>query len=175
MTQIEIFKQEFEKMVNNIPASIDSGAGYVIDEVYKILDSLDNMELPEGLEEAAEEYRQGEVDTGCDYIDDSDGDSLYHSACLADAFIAGAEWQKVQDQKTIELAEDHAMMAGMNKMEQQMMEKAVEGKVIKSYNPVMKVGGPSLHGIELIYPDEGKPYLVAGNKVRVIVIKEDEK
>lgn len=50
--------------------------------------------VPNDLEEAAEEYRQGEVDTGCDYIDDSDGDSLYYSACLADAFIAGAKWQK---------------------------------------------------------------------------------
>lgn len=48
--------------------------------------------LPDNLDEAAEEYRQGEVDSGCDYIDDSDGDSLYHSACLVDAFKAGAEW-----------------------------------------------------------------------------------
>ena len=42
MTPIEIFKQKFDKMVNNIPASVDSGAGYVIDEVYKILDSLED-------------------------------------------------------------------------------------------------------------------------------------
>lgn len=46
MTQIEIFKQKFEKMVDNIPASIDSGAGYVVDEVYKILDSLEEDNLP---------------------------------------------------------------------------------------------------------------------------------
>ena len=34
------FIKEFEKMIDNILASVDSGAGYVIDEVYKIIDSL---------------------------------------------------------------------------------------------------------------------------------------
>lgn len=41
-------------------------------------------------------------------------------------FKAGAEWQKQQDQETIELAEDHAMFAGMEKMKQQMLSKAVD-------------------------------------------------
>ena len=50
MTPIEIFRQKFDKMVDNIPASVDSGAGYVIDEVYKILDSLEDK-IPEGLED----------------------------------------------------------------------------------------------------------------------------
>ena len=42
MTPIELFKQEFDKMVDNIPASVDSGAGYVIDKVYEILNSLED-------------------------------------------------------------------------------------------------------------------------------------
>ena len=42
MSPIEIFKQRFDEMVDNIPASVDSGAGYVIDEVYKILESLED-------------------------------------------------------------------------------------------------------------------------------------
>jgi hypothetical protein len=37
-----------------------------------------------------------------------------------------ANWQKQQDQSTIELAEDHAMLAGMEKMKEQMMKDAVE-------------------------------------------------
>ena len=45
MTPIELFKQEFDKMVDNIPASVDSGAGYVIDKVYEILNSLED-EVP---------------------------------------------------------------------------------------------------------------------------------
>jgi hypothetical protein len=31
-------------------------------------------------------------------------------------FIAGAQWQKQQDQSTIELAEDHAYLAGQEKI-----------------------------------------------------------
>ena len=37
-----------------------------------------------------------------------------------------ANWQKEKDQETIELAEDHAMLAGMEKMKEEMMAKAVE-------------------------------------------------
>lgn len=40
-------------------------------------------------------------------------------------FIAGAQWQKEQDQSTIELAEDHAMLAGMEKMKQEIIDKAM--------------------------------------------------
>jgi hypothetical protein len=40
-----------------------------------------------------------------------------------------AEWQKQKDQETIELAEDHAMLARMNKMKEEMMKDAVEGRV----------------------------------------------
>ena len=41
----------------------------------------------------------------------------------------GAKWQKQQDQSTIELAEDHAMLAGMEKMKEEMMKEAVDGTV----------------------------------------------
>jgi hypothetical protein len=40
---------------------------------------------------------------------------------VEDACKLGAKWQEKQDKSTIELAEDHAMLAGMNKMEEQMM------------------------------------------------------
>ena len=36
----EKLTKKFEKMIDDIPASVDSGAGYVIDEVYKIIESL---------------------------------------------------------------------------------------------------------------------------------------
>jgi len=61
-----------------------------------------------GLEEAAEEYASLEYDCH------SETDAFY-AMLQKDGFIAGAKWQKKQDQETIELAEDHAMMAGMNK------------------------------------------------------------
>lgn len=51
--------------------------------------------LPSDLDEAAEEYRDTEVCTDSDYIDD-DGDSLYRSFALREAFKAGAEWMAGQ-------------------------------------------------------------------------------
>ena len=48
-------------------------------------------------------------------------------------FKAGARWQKKQDQSTIELAEDHAMLAGMEKMKDKMMEKAIDGDITFDY------------------------------------------
>lgn len=36
-----------------------------------------------------------------------------------------AEWQRKKDQETIELAEEHAMLAGMNRMKEEMMKDAV--------------------------------------------------
>jgi len=88
MTQIEIFKQKFDKMINNIPASVDSGAGYVIDEVYKILDSLENK-LPKGLEEAAIDYAEYARKQSKDYAISAIAD--YDHGCI-DGFKAGAEW-----------------------------------------------------------------------------------
>lgn len=41
-------------------------------------------------------------------------------------FYRGANWQREQDQSTIELAEDHAMLAGMEKMKEEMMANATE-------------------------------------------------
>jgi len=83
MTQIEIFKQKFNKMVDSIPASVDSGAGYVIDEVYKILDSLED-EIPSELDEAAEKYLDGIFGEG------------KHQDFYVQLFIAGSEWQKAK-------------------------------------------------------------------------------
>lgn len=121
--------------------------------------------VPNDLEEAAEEYRQGEVDTGCDYIDDSDGDSLYHSACLADAFIAGAKWQAEKDKETIELAEDHAYFAGSVNEREQMMKDAVEGEIQMRYS-----GCLCAKTVRAINEDKFK----LGDKVRIIVLPKED-
>lgn len=54
-------------------------------------DLLSRTSPPSDLDEAAEEYRDTEVCTDSDYIDD-DGDSLYRSFALKEAFKAGAKW-----------------------------------------------------------------------------------
>lgn len=74
----------------------------------------------------------------------------------------GAEWQKVQDQKTIELAEDHAMLAGMNMMEQQMIEKA--------YDTIMQFD--ELNDLVPTFEDMQKFGFKQGDKVKVIIFKE---
>ena len=121
MTTKELRRAEIERLIrmNQTKRGFPAGTACAIRiEAYKrLLDFLDTLtDEPvtdcHDLEEAAEEYRQGEVDSGCDYIDDSDGDSLYHSACLTDAFIAGAEWMKAK-----------------------MLEEAVEGTVFMSFAP----------------------------------------
>lgn len=107
-------------------------------------------ELPEGLEEAAENY-----------VDDW---TTIHAYSIEQAFIAGAEWQRKQDQQLIELAEDHAMLAGMNKMKEEMMKAAVDGMVCAT------ITGTNAISFLSPLPDE----LNAGDKVKVIFIKEDE-
>lgn len=123
------------------------------------LSFLNEPSLPEGLDEAAREYSKK---CYCPILKHKDGIGLNCSE-IETALKAGAEWQKVQDQKTIELAEDHAMLAGMNKMEKQMLEEAMEGMVCAT------ITGTNAISFLSPLPDE----LNAGDKVKIIVIKED--
>lgn len=70
---------------------------------------------------------------------------------LQEYFIKGGIWQK-----------------------EQMMKEAVEAKVIESFNPVTTIGEPTMHGCTIIYEDENKPYLIAGDKVRIIICKKED-
>ena len=114
--------------------------------------------VSEDLEEAALKYR------------------WEHPFCdgyTAYSFKAGAEWQKQKDQETIELAEDHAMLAGMNKMKEEMIKDAVELHIVESFNPV-GTENEKPHGFTALcynaeYPDF---YPVAGQTIKVIPIKE---
>ena len=60
----------------------------------------------------------GEREYEIDYIDRNALTKGYYWGVKA-----GAQWQKEQDQSTIELAEDHAMLAGMEKMKEEMIDK----------------------------------------------------
>lgn len=88
-------------------------------------------------------------------------------------FKVGAEWQRKKDQQLIELAEDHAMLAGMNKMKEEMMEKAVEG-VVQDDGQFINFGDGRYIDLD---PTMGlKPVfeLTDGEKVKVIVIPEEK-
>lgn len=126
------------------------------DQLARIVDFVNKNykpSLPKDLEEAVEEYMP---DFSNDFASKATVDAV------RDAFIAGTEWQKKQDQETIELAEDHAMLAGMNKMEQQMMEKA--------YDAVMQFD--ELDDLVPAFEDMQKFGFKVGDKVKVIILKE---
>lgn len=108
------------------------------------IEYLQEEPVSEELEEAAKEY------------------SGKSSHPLNNAFKAGAEWQKKQDQETIELAEDHAMLAGMEKMKEQMMAKAIDATI-----------GSFTNGTIYDADFDIDSNLKDNDKVKVIVIKED--
>lgn len=78
-----------------------------------------------------------------------------------DAIKYGMKLQEKQDQETIELAEDHAMLAGMEKMKEQMMAKAIDAHCFGFQ-------GAALFSFRL--PADNH---LVGSEVKVIVIKED--
>ena len=86
---------------------------------------------------------------------------------VCQAVKVGAKWQKEQDQSTIELAEDHAMLAGMEKMKEQMMAKAVCVTV-----HIDAGGYPYIPQIELYDYDKDIPLAKEGDKYKVVLIKE---
>lgn len=71
-------------------------------------------------------------------------------------------WQKQQDQQTIELAEDHAMLAGMMKEREQMLKDAIDVVV---ETPVL--GPPMVCCIAKGCNN--------GDKVKLIIVKEEKK
>lgn len=79
--------------------------------------------MNENLEEKVKKLWE-EINTGHTYsiIDSYD---QFYGICLDIA-----EWQKEQDKETIEVAEDHAMFAGMEKMREQILNNIVEGEVV---------------------------------------------
>lgn len=105
--------------------SDDDGFEYTTEQFTEAMliaiESLSKHSLPSDLEEAAVEWcKRNHKGIALSY------DGSHYLAEGIDAFKAGAEWQREQDQSLIELAEDHAMLAGMNKMKEEMMEKAEE-------------------------------------------------
>ena len=87
-----------------------------------------------------------------------------------DAIKYGMRLKEKEMQSTIELAEDHAMLAGMEKMKDEMMAKAVDGVVaFDYYGDDDKTYGLIAHD-SFCLEDFG---LKDTDKVKMILIKED--
>lgn len=63
-----------------------------------------------------------------------------------------------------------SLKAEMDKLK----EDTVEAHVVESFNPCTEEGKPTLHAVLLFYKDEGKPYLIAGDDARVIILPKED-
>ena len=77
-----------------------------------------------------------------------------------------ANWQKEQDQSIIELAEDHAMFAGMEKMKEQMMKDAIPANILTNQHGNKYIQSWS----RLKQYDKYKN----GDEVKLIIIKQEK-
>ena len=111
-----------------------------------------SVDLEEACEQLAENARKHKAETSSPFFCQTD---------YKQGVIDGAKWQKEQDKKTIELAKDHAMLAGMNKMKEEMMSKAIDAQCFGFQ-------GAALFSFRL----PADKYLV-GSEVKVVVINED--
>ena len=122
MNKVEKIREEVEKIAKSINpflpdedgnnSEYEAGRLAMATQILQYIDSLQEEPVSNDLEEAAHSY----VDTTIEWFD-SEG-----NPCCYPAFKAGAQWQKERDQSTIELAEDHAYLAGQEKI----IEKACE-------------------------------------------------
>lgn len=83
-------------------------------------------------------------------------------SCL-EMFKYGAKWQREKDQFTIELAEDHAIFAGMEKMKEEMMEKAIDAEL---YSDGMLTPLIGVNDKEVVKD------IKFGDKIKLIIIKD---
>lgn len=108
------------------------------------------------LEEAAEESleKQSVAELFC---------GSYDADQMLEMFKAGSEWQRKKDRETIELAEEHAILAGRVQMKEEMMKDAVEGEVIYDLGGFFRIKSEAI---------DGAKYKV-GSWVKLIIVKED--
>jgi hypothetical protein len=128
-----------------------------IEAISMAIEALREEPVSEDLEEAINQSFIYHENRGDDFRSDEQIETSYRYG-----FETGAKWQKEQDQSTIELAEDHAMLAGMEKMKEQMMKDVIDAHCFGFQ-------GAALFSFRL----PAGNYLV-GSEVKVIVIKEDE-
>lgn len=133
-----------------------------LNELKSYIDSMQEEPVSKELEEACDSYYDETWDEhgGRAMVVDGCHDIWFPSLATDDFFKAGANWQKTKDQSVIELAEDHAMLAGMVKGKED-----VVGKVRSILNKVAyKNNGLDVNGD---YCEQ--PYVELDNKFRKLL------
>lgn len=131
MSEKELIKQEIERRYNCekcYPLDIEANvAAVVLEELLLFIDSLPEEPASEDLEEEIDKIWRT-----CDPIDEGMGveTANIHIEQFDDIARHFAEWQRHKDQQTIELAEEHALLAGRMQMEEEMLSKSEELKYL---------------------------------------------
>ena len=130
-------------------------------DLLTFMDSLPNEPVSEELEEAAKLH----------VIETRDEDVVWdeNARCAMLDFKAGAEWQKAKDREIIETAIHHAYHNGRLEMKEQMTTKAIDVEV-----KVDAGGYPYIEATELYDYDNDKPLAKAGDKIKVVFIKDKD-
>ena len=161
MTDKEIIKEQAYIDISNLRIAQEQGIitefgrgkMEALEGIVDFIDSLQEEPVSEDLEVEVDRWYNNEAPKEFE-------DVLYDDIeKCAKHFV---DWQKQQDQSTIELAEDHAMLAGMEKMKEEMIAKVAEGKVI-SYEGISFPVSNEIH----------KLGLEEGDKVKVIILKDE--
>lgn len=130
----------------------------ILSELLSFLSTLEE-DTPNDLEEAADNHIREVVDAAWEW----------ETRDIKDAFIAGAEWQKEQDDKELSDILTIAHLQGADQMKEQMLKGAVEGKI----------GELGFHNAVYLQEPKWTNFLDGfkkGDKVRIIICKkEDEK
>ena len=137
----------------------DKSAKYIIDTKTLEVKEVQEEPVSEDLEEAADNALNNVLNAH---------EIVNIRSCL-EMFKYGAQWKEKEMQSTIELAEDHAMLADIEKMKEQMMAEAIDVEV-----KVDAGGYPYIDKtIELYDYDKDVPLAKAGDKYKVVLIKKD--
>lgn len=162
MTDKELIKQEIERRIDLYSiAEKDDSTFARMGELSSLIDFIDS--LPEEHNEDLEEYYTKEFLPKEWFAKPGQRTISQFNFFTAQHF---AEWQKKKDQETIELAEDHAMLAGMNRMKEEMMKDAVYGYVSLCHDyPYRR---------SLVAIADGLINFEHAEKVKIIIVKEEQ-
>ena len=174
---IQAIRNEIERRIKECEATYPKDKGgywfpeqeeaYAIAEEYKqLLSFLSTLEsekpMQEGLEEEIEAYFDSNFGTpwdGCHPI------GVFELDSMARHF---AQWQKEQDDRFVDIIYQQGIEKGKDDMEEQMLKEAVEAKIY-GYDD----GSFELIASWLDMPNNS--IYKDGEKVRIIIVKEDEK
>lgn len=163
----------------------DEMAWRCLGELLAFIDSLPNEPVNDDLKEAIKAYTNAKLDKTYEAYGEHRQKQLskFDAYDLEEAIEYGANWQKERGTFMGPIHEkcsdcpfdrDVVFWKGMKHAIAEMKEDAVEAHVVESFNPCIEEGKPTLHAVLLLYEDEGKPYLVAGDDVRVIILPKED-